>query len=262
MIRRLWAERIVTPGVGGIHEPLPARVMKASPHLLVVDDDGEIRSSLAHLFVQHGFRVSVAENGGGLWRILDSEDIDLVVLDGVLPGEDGLSLCRRMRAESSAAIIMLTAGSEEVDRAVGLETGADDCLDKPFSPRELVARVKAVLRRNLAVPGPLPSGVVGFEGWRLDKIVRQLRAPDEKLVRLSDDAFDLLVVFAENAQRILSRDKLLDLTRGRAAAPFERSIDVKVGRLRRRIESDPKDPTLIKTVRGRGYLFAPSVFRL
>jgi two-component system OmpR family response regulator len=235
--------------------------MKSSPHLLVVDGDRKTRSLLSDLFAQNGFRVSLAANGTGMWRALDAAKIDLVVLDGMLPGESGLNLCRRMRAESDTSIIMLTEMNKAIDRIVGLEMGADDCLDKPFSPRELMARVKAVLRRQASAETPV-SSVLGFEGWHLDTTIRQLQAPDGRKVLLSSDALDLLVILAEHASRVLSRDQLLDLTRGRAATPFERSIDVKIGRLRRKIEHDAKDPKLILTVRGRGYLFAPPVTRL
>jgi len=236
--------------------------MTASPHLLVVDRERATRALLFELFGQHGFRVSVATTGAGMWRALEAARIDLVVLGGTLPGEDGPTLCRRLRARASASIIMLTATDEEVDRIRALEMGADDCIGKPFSPRELAARVNAVLRRNEAAAAPPAGGVLSFEGWRLDTVLRQLYAADGTRVRLSSGAFDLLVVFAEHAQRVLSQYQLLGLTSGRPAAPFERSVDMKVGRLRRKIESNPRDPVLIRTVRGRGYMFAPPVTRL
>jgi two-component system OmpR family response regulator len=188
-----------------------------------------------------------------------------MVLDVMLPGEDGLSLCRQIRGESRTSIIMLTAMGEEVDRILGLEMGADDYMPKPFSPRELLARVKAVLRRSGASVDdaqPASPAMLGFEGWRLNVARRQLHSPDDLLVQLSAGEFDLLVAFAEHAQRVLTRDQLLDLTRGRLAGPFDRSVDVQVSRLRRKIEADPKEPSLIKTVRSGGYIFTPAVARL
>jgi two-component system OmpR family response regulator len=238
---------------------------KPSPHLLIVDDDREIRSLLSGFFSRHGFRVSTAEDGRAMRQVLGAAKIDLVVLDVMLPGEDGLSLCRQVRGESRTSIIMLTAMGEEVDRILGLEMGADDYMPKPFSPRELLARVKAVLRRSgtsVDDPQPAAPAQLGFEGWRLNVARRQLHSPDEVLVQLSAGEFDLLVAFAEHAQRVLTRDQLLDLTRGRLAGPFDRSVDVQVSRLRRKIEADPKEPSLIKTVRSGGYIFTPAVARL
>jgi two-component system OmpR family response regulator len=244
-----------------------AAMSKPSPHLLIVDDDREIRSLLSGFFSRHGFRVSTAEDGRAMRQVLGSAKIDLVVLDLMLPGEDGLSLCRQVRTDSRTSIIMLTAMGEEVDRILGLEMGADDYMPKPFSPRELLARVKAVLRRSGAVVDEqqqtaVAPALLGFEGWRLNVARRQLHSPDEVLVQLSAGEFDLLVAFAEHAQRVLTRDQLLDLTRGRTAGPFDRSVDVQVSRLRRKIESDPKEPSLIKTVRSGGYIFTPAVNRL
>ncbi len=236
--------------------------MERQPHLLVVDDDREIRDLVARFLGKHGYRVSVARDGQEMFRALQDSRIDLIVLDLMLPGEDGLSLTRRLRATSRTPIVMLTAMGEETDRIVGLEMGADDYLPKPFGPRELLARIKAVLRRASGV-GEVPSAAAGkvlaFEGWELDLARRELRGPGGVLVQLSAGEFDLLVAFAEHPRRVLSRDQLLDLARGRAAAPFDRSVDVQVGRLRRKIEPDPKEPALIKTVRGGGYLFTPAV---
>lgn len=234
--------------------------MDRQPHLLVVDDDREILSLVSSFLSRHGYRVSTARDGAAMMRVLDEARIDLIVLDLMLPGEDGLSLCRRLRATRRTPIVMLTAMGEETDRIVGLEMGADDYLAKPFSPRELLARIKAVLRR--AGPGGTeePAGrVLEFEGWRLDRARRELRAPDGVLVQLSAGEYELLVAFAEHPRRVLSRDRLLDLARGRVAAPFDRSIDVQVSRLRRKIEADPKDPVMIKTVRSGGYVFTPEV---
>ncbi|KAA0584602.1 response regulator [Azospirillum oryzae] len=240
--------------------------MDRTPHLLVVDDDREIRSLVAQFLTKHGYRVTGVRDGAEMMRTLDGARVDLIVLDLMLPGEDGLSLCRRLRATPQTAqtpVIMLTAMGEETDRIVGLEMGADDYLAKPFSPRELLARIKAVLRRVSAPPvagAPAAAGtVLRFEGWSLDLTKRELRSPDGVLVQLSAGEYDLLVAFVEHPQRVLTRDQLLDLARGRSAVPFDRSIDVQVSRLRRKIEPDPAEPTPIKTVRGGGYLFTPTV---
>ncbi|MFD1624910.1 response regulator [Azospirillum griseum] len=239
--------------------------MERIPHLLVVDDDREIRTLVAQFLTKHGFRVTGVKDGAEMLRTLDGARVDLIILDLMMPGEDGLSLCRRLRAAPATAqtpVIMLTAMGEETDRIVGLEMGADDYLAKPFSPRELLARIKAVLRRAAAPPvagGGSAGTVLCFEGWSLDVTKRELRSADGVLVQLSAGEYDLLVAFAEHPQRVLNRDQLLDLARGRSAVPFDRSVDVQVSRLRRKIEPDPAEPTLIKTVRGGGYLFTPSV---
>ena len=242
--------------------------MDASPHLLIVDDDREIRDLLSRFLRKHGFRVSVAVGGREMWQALADGAIDLIVLDLMLPGEDGLSLCRKLRARSQVPVIMLTAMGEEIDRIVGLEVGADDYLAKPFNPRELAARIKAVLRRTggEAVRTSEPGGEraaaeLRFAGWTLDLGKRELISPDGILVPLSGGEFALLGAFATHPQRVLSRDQLLDLARGRDAQPFDRSIDVQVSRLRRKIEIEPREPTIIKTVRAAGYLFAPPVER-
>jgi two-component system OmpR family response regulator len=252
--------KILGAGGRGIFD---AVAMTKQPHLLVVDDDREIRQLLSGFFARHGFRVSTAEDGKSMRQVLGGAKIDLVVLDVMLPGEDGLSLCREVRSQSQTSIIMLTAMGEEVDRILGLEMGADDYMPKPFSPRELLARVKAVLRRsgNGQDHAAAAPATLGFEGWQVNVARRQLHSPDKVLVQLSAGEFDLLVAFAEHPQRVLTRDQLLDLTRGRIAGPFDRSIDVQVSRLRRKIEPDPKEPVLIKTVRSGGYIFTPAVTR-
>ncbi len=239
---------------------MEARNIDPSPHLLVVDDDREIRDLLSRFLKKQGYRVETAGDGREMRQALGRWKIDLVVLDRMLPGEDGLTLCRRLRAESNIPIIMLTVMGSETDRVVGLEMGADDYLAKPFHPHELAARIKAVLRRTREFP-ERSGAVLGFCGWRLDPVARSLQAPDGVDIALSDGEFDLLTAFAEHPQRVMSRDQLLDITRGRAAAPFDRSVDVQVGRLRRKIEADHKNPELIKTVRGGGYLFTPPVER-
>jgi two-component system, OmpR family, response regulator len=236
--------------------------MNAAPHLLIVDDDKELCALLSKFLTQHGYRVSTAHNGSEMAAILETSRISLVILDLMLPGEDGLALCRRIRATSTLPIIMLTATADEVDRIIGLEMGADDYLAKAANPRELLARVRAVLRR-VGAPEAGASvdqkRILEFAGWRLDVTHRQLISPKHALVPLRAGEFELLLAFVERPQRVLSRDQLLDLSRGRAAGVFDRSIDVQVSRLRRKIETDPKEPTLIKTVRSGGYILAANV---
>lgn len=233
--------------------------MDQSPHILVVDDDHEIRDLLARFLKEHGLRVTTAADGREMRRALDGWKVDLIVLDLMLPGEDGLTLCRKLRAESTIPVIMLTAMGEEVDRIVGLEMGADDYIAKPFSPRELLSRIKAVLRRAKGAPEAAAGGaVIRFAGWSLDLDKRELHRGDGVMVPLSGGEFDLLAAFVTHPGRVLSRDQLLDLARGREAQPFDRSIDVQVSRLRRKIEEDPKEPVLIKTVRSGGYMFTPT----
>lgn len=232
------------------------------PHILVVDDDREIRSLLDRFLRKHGFRVSLAADGQTMRRALGEWKIDLVVLDLMLPGEGGINLCRDLREHSDLPVIMLTALGEETDRVVGLEVGADDYLAKPFSPRELLARIRAVLRRAQGDSRPRAGSgqdVLRFAGWSLDPTSRQLRAPDGVVIALSAGEYDLLMAFATHPNRVLSRDQLLDLTRGRFAGPFDRSIDIQVSRLRRKLREDPKHPNLIQTVRGGGYIFATAV---
>ncbi len=239
--------------------------MVRTSHLLVVDDDREIRHLLARYLTDNGYRVSTAEDGRSMDRALNTQRFDLIVLDLMLPGEDGLDLTRRLRIKSRIPIIMLTARGEETDRIVGLEMGADDYLPKPFNPRELLARIKTVLRRSDAHSSLARSeraSKLKFAGWTLDLGRRQLTSPDNVIVTLTSGEFDLLVALAEHPQRVMNRERLLDLTRGRNAAPFDRSVDVQVGRLRRKIEVDPADPQLIKTVRGGGYVLATTVERL
>jgi two-component system OmpR family response regulator len=237
---------------------------EVSPHLLIVDDDREIRDLLSRFLTKHGCRVTTARDGREMNRAIADWSIDLVVLDLMLPGSDGLTLCRELRSDSDVPVIMLTAMGEETDRIVGLEMGADDYLAKPFNPRELLARVKAVLRRrdplHRATRDP-DHEAVHFGGWELDMATRVLRNPDGAVVDLTAGEFELLSVFALHSRRVLSRDQILDMTRGRSAAPFDRSVDVQVGRLRRKIEPDPGKPLLIKTVRGGGYVFTPAVER-
>jgi two-component system, OmpR family, response regulator len=238
--------------------------MERSPHIIVVDDDREICSLLSQFLTRHGLRVTTARDGAEMTKFLETARVDLVVLDLMLPGDDGLALCRRIRSSCGTPVIMLTAMGEDVDRIIGLEMGADDYLPKPFNPRELLARIKAVLRRSGALAQSsaelAASGrVLSFENWRLDLAKRELMNADDELIALSSGEFDLLQAFAEHPRRVLTRDQLLDLARGRAATLFDRSVDIQVMRLRRKIELDPKDPQLIKTVRSGGYMFTPTV---
>jgi two-component system OmpR family response regulator len=238
--------------------------MDGEAHILIVDDDREIRDLLGRFLAKHGLRVTTAADGREMKRVLDGSRIDLIVLDLMLPGEDGLTLCRNLRATSRIPIIMLTAMGEETDRIVGLEMGADDYLPKPFNQRELLARIKAVLRRAELAPGVVAAEggtVFEFAGWRLDPGALELHRPDGVMVPLSGGEYELLSAFVSHPGRVLSRDQLLDLARGREAQPFDCSIDVQVSRLRRKIEADPHDPGLIKTVRNGGYIFTPKVRR-
>lgn len=237
--------------------------LAAAARLLVVDDDREIRDLVSHFLEKHGYAVENARDGREMNAALARNDVDLVILDIMLPGKDGLELCREIRERSHIPILMLTAMGEETDRIVGLEMGADDYLAKPFSPRELLARVRALLRRVNFLripPGAKATGrVLHFAGWSLDLARRRLTAPDGMLVGLTSGEFEMLVVFAEHPHQVLSRDQLLDLTRGRDSSPFDRSVDVQVSRLRRKIEPDPKVPSVIVTVRSGGYVFTPGV---
>ncbi|MCR3911203.1 response regulator [Aeromonas hydrophila] len=235
---------------------------QSSTHILVVDDHSEIRDLLKRFLEQHGLRVSCARDGKEMKRLLEEREFDLLVLDLMMPGEDGLTLCRELRAKSSLPIIMLTAMGEETDRIIGLEMGADDYLAKPFNPRELLARIKAVMRRTQVEPQPAAETLtrdLRFDRWLLDINRRELVDEEGVGLSLSTAEFDLLRVFLERPQRVLSRDQLLDLARGRETVAFDRAIDTLVSRLRRKLERDPKNPELIKTIWGGGYLFAADV---
>ena len=238
--------------------------MSETPHILVVDDHRDIRDLLARYLAKNSLRVSVADSAAAARRILKGAAVDLVVLDIMMPGEDGLSLCRHLRVTTELPVILLTAMAEETDRVVGLEIGADDYLTKPFNPRELLARIKAVLRRTHALPPsrePRPSGEISFDRWRLVPARRELVDEDGVSVALSTGEFRLLSALLERPGMVLSREQILDITRGRNAAPFDRSVDNQVSRLRRKIERDPANPALIKTVWGGGYTFAGQVER-
>lgn len=235
---------------------------QGNTHILVVDDHSEIRDLLKRFLEQHGLRVSCARDGKEMKRLLEEREFDLLVLDLMMPGEDGLTLCRELRVKSKLPIIMLTAMGEETDRIIGLEMGADDYLAKPFNPRELLARIKAVMRRTQAETQPVAETLtrdLRFDRWLLDINRRELVDEDGVGLSLSTAEFDLLKVFLERPQRVLSRDQLLDLARGREAVAFDRAIDTLVSRLRRKLERDPKNPELIKTIWGGGYMFSTDV---
>lgn len=235
--------------------------MSSQPRVLLVEDDVEISSMLLDVLSENGFRGSAVCSAVEMDAVLSREHVDVVVLDIMLPGEDGRSICRRLRAASAIPIIMLTALGEDVDRIVGLELGADDYVVKPFNSRELVARIRALLRR--AAIGPAFAGnrrrPLRFLGWRIDAVARRLVNPDGVRIAMTSAEFDLLLAFCLNAGRVLSREQLLELTHSGLAGPIERSIDVHVSRVRQKIEPDPRDPTLIKTVRLGGYVFTPQV---
>jgi len=236
--------------------------MNERPHLLIVDDDREIRGLLAQYLEKHDFRTTAVADGKEMRRVLDRTHIDLLVLDLMLPGEDGLALCRELRSRSQLPIIMLTARGEDVDRIVGLELGADDYVAKPFNPRELLGRIKAVLRRAAHAPrDPSPETVRGFSfgGWRLDTVTRTLRNSDGREVALSGAEYRLLAVLLGAGNRVLTRAQLTELLRGRDADPFDRSIDVRVSRLRQILGDDARAPQIIKTVYGEGYVIGISV---
>jgi two-component system OmpR family response regulator len=231
-----------------------------SPHILIVEDDADIRTMVSRFLTKNGCRVTATGDAQSMGRAIAAARIDLVILDIMLPGEDGLSICRRLRATSSVPIIMLTAAGDPVARVVGLEMGADDYVAKPFDPHELLARVRAVLRRAATLPNAeKPAGPMRFVGWQLDPITRELHSPAGVRIILTSGEFDLLLAFCLHAQRTLTRDQLLDLTQGRGTEAVSRSIDILVSRIRRKIEEDPRDPVLIKTVRSGGYVFTPVV---
>jgi two-component system, OmpR family, response regulator len=232
--------------------------MEPTAHVAVVDDHKDIRELVGRYLAQNGYRVSAAESAAAFRRVHERSALDLVVLDIMMPGEDGLSLCRHLRATTDVPIILLTAVAEETDRIIGLEMGADDYVTKPFNPRELLARVRAVLRRANSLPprqGRRPANVVRFDRWTLEVGRRELVGADGVAVPLSTAEFRLLRVFLDHTGLVLTREQLLDLTVGKAADVFDRSIDNQVSRLRKKIEADPRNPVLIRTHWGGGYSF-------
>lgn len=237
--------------------------MNTTPHILIVDDHREIRDLVSRALTKEGFRLTAVGDGKAMRKALTDGRFDLILLDLMLPGDSGLVLCREVRATSNIPIIMVTAKGEEVDRVVGLELGADDYLPKPFGTRELVARINAVLRRTRSEGDHAQQGAKAkrytFDRWVLDLDARELIRNDGVSVALSTGEFDLLVAMVERPQRVLTREVLLDLARGRSAGAFDRSIDTQVSRLRKKLEVDPSDPRIIQTVWGGGYRFAPEV---
>ena len=239
--------------------------MSHADHILVVDDDRDIRQLVGDYLQRNGLRVSLAADGREMRAILETSDIDLVVLDVMMPGEDGLSLCRNLRAGSfrHVPVVMLTARDDETDRIIGLEMGADDYVVKPFSSRELLARITAVIRRTRMLPPNLQvseaARMIGFGQWRLDTTARHLLDASGTAYPLSGAEFRLLRVFVDHPQRVLSRDQLLNLTQGRDAELFDRSIDLLVSRVRQRLRDDAREPAYIKTVRSEGYVLAMPV---
>ena len=230
----------------------------ANEHILIVDDDADLSRRLSRYLEDQGYTVALAGDGEQMFERMASRQPDLLLLDLMLPGEDGLTLARRLRVDQAMPIIMLSARGDDVDRIVGLEVGADDYLAKPFNPRELLARIRAVLRRRTSRPSEPPTAAqtYAFGPYRLDPVGHRICRDDEEVV-LTSAEFALLRIFNEHPNQVLSRDRLIDLLKGYERSPFDRSIDVRVTRLRRKIEIDPASPRFIRTIWGEGYLFAP-----
>ncbi|MDR3370261.1 response regulator transcription factor [Rhodoferax sp.] len=236
--------------------------MDKSDCILIVDDEPDIRRLLVDYLARNGFEAIAARDGREMWQMLERHAVDLLVLDLMLPDTDGLTLCRDLRAKSGLPVIMLTARGEETDRIVGIEMGADDYLVKPFNPRELLARIKSILRRTRSLPPnlqPEPVRCLAFAGWCLDTAERLLTAPDGVAIPLSGGEFRLLRILLEHPNRVVTRDQLIEMIHGREAEAYDRAIDVQISRLRQRLRDDSREPTLIKTVRGEGYVLAASV---
>jgi two-component system, OmpR family, response regulator len=237
--------------------------MDDKTHILIVDDEQDICALVEQYLTDEGYRVTIAHDGAQMRQVIGRDPVDLVLLDIVLPNEDGLSIARALRVENpNIGIIMLTGRGDTIDRIVGLEMGADDYLAKPFHLRELLARVKSVVRRTDTTPAEAvgsESSRLRFAGWDFDLHTRELVSPANESVRLTSGEFDLLKVFVTHPNQVMSRDRLLDLTRGREAGPFDRTIDVQVGRLRRKLGDDPHQPQLVKTLRSGGYIFVAPV---
>lgn len=235
----------------------------SDPLVLIVEDDADISALMARYLGDNGFHTGVARDGAAMDRSMALRRPDIVVLDINLPGEDGLSLCLRLRNAGGPPVIMVTAKGEDVDRILGLEMGADDYLPKPFNPRELLARIRAVLRRQGAggevAAVAAPPRVLRFAGWTIDRGARRLTDPDGARVALTSAEFDLLSTFCDHPGRVLSRERLLDLTQGPGSISQDRSVDIVVSRLRLKIEANPREPDLVQTVRSSGYIFSPAV---
>ena len=247
---------------------LPTPMSSPALHIAVVDDEADIGLLLANYLQGHGYRITQLQTGRSLLALMQSDPPVLVLLDLGLPGEDGFAIARQLREHWRCGLVIVTGRGDSVDKIVGLEVGADDYVTKPFDLRELLARIKAVLRRiaptgetsgAAAAPGAAPRDKLSFAGWVLDTAARRLLDPQGTAVALTTGEFELLLAFARHPGRVLSRDFLLEQTRGRESAPFDRTIDVLVGRLRKKIEADAEDPQLVKSVRGAGYIFVPAV---
>lgn len=235
-------------------------VSQSPAGILLVEDDSEIARMLVAMLADAGYRASIARSGVEMDRALQAYEFDLIVLDAMLPGEDGFSICRRVRDTLTIPILMLTALGDDVDRILGLELGADDYVTKPFNSRELLARIKSLIRRSSygSSAKPLLSSM-NFSGWQIDAVKRRLRDPEGVEVSMTTAEFDILLAFCNNAGQIMTREQLLSMTHAGSAGPFERSVDVHISRIRQKIEPNAREPTLIKTVRLGGYLFTPSV---
>lgn len=236
--------------------------MENANTILIVDDDRDIRQLLADYLNTNGYQTLMAADGTAMWSMLDQANVDLIVLDLNLPGDDGLTLCRKLRAQSSIPVVMLTARGEPLDRILGLEMGADDYLPKPFEPRELLARIRSVMRRLQVASQMDPdhhTQKLKFANWTLDLTARHLLDQDGVVTALSGAEFRLLMIFLEQPNRILTRDQLLNITHGRDADPFDRSIDIQISRLRQKLKEDARMPQIIKTVRNGGYVLAVHV---
>ena len=233
---------------------------EAAIRVLLVEDDTEIAAMLTDMLTENGFQAVATESASEMDRVLRRQSFDLIILDAMLPGEDGFSVCRRLRAAMSTPIVMLTALGEAVDRIVGIELGADDYITKPFNPRELVARIRGLMRRaSYGSEHREHREPLVFAGWRIDPVSRELRDPNNVYVSMTTAEFDVLLAFCRNPGRVLTRDQLLGLTHAGLAGPVERSVDVHVSRVRQKIEPNVREPTLIKTVRLGGYIFTPDV---
>lgn len=236
--------------------------MKKSDHILIVDDDPEIRQLLSQYLETAAYRTSTAADGKEMWRVLDGTQIDLIVLDLMMPGDDGLTLCRDLRARGNTPVIMLTSRGTLIDRIIGLEVGADDYLPKPFDPRELLARIKVVLRRARSYPESAASEeipYISFAGWRLDTQARQVMSQQGLVITLGGSDYQVLRTLLDHPNRALSRDYLLNHVYGKEHLPFDRSIDVCISRLRQHLETDTRNPVLIKTIRNTGYMLTAQV---
>jgi two-component system OmpR family response regulator len=238
----------------------PPHLLIAKPRILCVEDDEDISNMLNDTLKENGFETFFVTSAVGMDAILHRERVDLVLLDVMLPGEDGVSICRRLRATSAIPIIMVTARGEESERVLGFETGADDYVAKPFSSRELVARIRAVLRRVDAAHEPRARvQPLVFAGWRIDPTARELSDSEGTRIALTSVEFDLLLAFCQNPGEVLSRERLIDLIHGGPVGSLERSVDVHISRIRQKIETDSRAPSMIKTVRLGGYVFTPRV---